>query len=502
MAFQIVSAHQRRGVRIIALLAALCCTAAATPAQGERRLGRLAFTPCTLVAPGMPINVAAQCVRMQVPENHAQSGGRSISLAIAWIPAEAKAPAPDPVFMLAGGPGQSALESFPTIAPAFREIQRRHHVILVDQRGTGGSNPLVCRDAKGAKAVTDGSETDVEAAQRFAAACLRSLDADPRHYTTADAIADLEAVRGALGATQVNLVGISYGTRVAQEYLRRHPDRIRSVVLDGVVPPQLILGAEHARNLENAVNAQFARCTADRACTARYGSPRRNLDQLLQDLRKSPRSVAFRDPVSNQVRTDTLTAETVAGVVRLYAYAPNLFAMLPNTLAEASDGHPEMLLAQATMMESLLNEQINHGLQLSVICAEDEPFLKSDPSDATTLMGTAFVDFIKAQCAVWPRGDLPADFHQPVRSNKPVLLLSGEFDPVTPPRYGEQVASTLPNARHLTLRGQGHNVMAAGCAPRLMTQFIDRASVAGLDAKCLDQLIAPPLFTGAYGWEP
>lgn len=490
----------RRGICVVALLAGLW--GAAEPAQAGRSLGQLAFAPCTLVAPGMPINVAAQCAQLKVPENRGQPGGRTIGLSIAWLPAEAKAPATDPVLMLAGGPGQSALESFPTISPAFREIQRRHHVILVDQRGTGGSNPLVCRDAKGTKAVTDGSDTDLAAAQRFASECLRGLDADPRYYTTADAIADLEDVRTAIGATQVNLVGISYGTRVAQEYLRRHPDRIRSVVLDGVVPPQLILGAEHARNLETAINAQFGRCAADRACTARYGSPRRNLDQLLQDLRKSPRTVTFRDPLSNEVRTDTLTAEAVAGVVRLYAYAPNLFAMLPNSLAEASGGHPETLLAQATMMESLLNEQINHGLQLSVICAEDAPYLNADPADATTLMGTAFVDFMKAQCAVWPRGAVRSDFHQPVRSDKPVLLLSGEFDPVTPPRYGEQVLRTLPNGRHLTLRGQGHNVMGAGCAPRLMAQFIDRASVAGLDAKCLDQLIAPPLFTGAYGWEP
>jgi pimeloyl-ACP methyl ester carboxylesterase len=117
-------------------------------------------------------------------------------------------------------------------------------------------------------------------------------------------------------------------------------------------------------------------------------------------------------------------------------------------------------------------------------------------------MGTEFVAAVLAQCEVWPRGRRPADFNAPVQSDRPVLLMSGELDPVTPPRYGEAVVQHLPNGRHLVARGQGHNVMAAGCLPRLMGRFVATADARALDATCLEQLAPPPPFLGAFGWGP
>ncbi len=471
-------------------------------ASSARTLGALEVQPCTLSAAGMPVTVAAQCATLEVPEDRARPDGRRLQLAVALVPSTAKKPQPDPVFMLAGGPGQSALESYPAVATAFRGILRDRHVLLVDQRGTGGSNPLNCRDEEGDGAPPEGVATDADAAQGFARRCLAELDADPRFYTTSDAVLDLEDVRIAIGASEINLVGISYGTRVAQEYLRRYPKRTRTVVLDGVVPPQLALGSEHARNLDAAIDLQFARCQADAQCARRFGSPRETLDGLLADLRSHPKPVTYRDPLTWEPHTETLTADTVAGVARLYAYVPGLAAMLPVSLAEAAAGRPEVLMAQARMIESLVGEQIMHGMQLSVSCSEDADLLEVDPADAETLMGTAFVESLRAQCTVWPRGRRPADFHEPVASERPALLLSGEFDPVTPPAYGERVLATFPNGRHLVARGHGHNVMVAGCMPRLMARFIDTADAKGLDAGCLDQLTYTPPFTGAYGWEP
>ncbi|MGB5101878.1 MAG: alpha/beta hydrolase [Steroidobacteraceae bacterium] len=483
-----------------AVLAVGCALAPAVHAT--RAIGTLEFEPCTLAAVGMPVTVAAQCAVLAVPEDRARPDGRRIQLAVAFVPSQARHPQPDPVFMLAGGPGQSARESYPAVAMAFRGVLRDRHVVLVDQRGTGGSNPLACREADDQEVAGEGDAIDREAAQAMARRCLAGLEADARFYTTSDAVLDLEDVRKAIGAGQVNLVGISYGTRVAQEYLRRYPARTRTVVLDGVVPPPLVLGAEHARNLDAALEAQFARCKADAQCARRFGSPMDRLDELLADLRARPRSVTYRDPLTWELRTGTLTAATVAGVARLYAYVPGLAAMLPVSLAEAAAGRPEVLMAQASMIESLVGEQVAHGMQLSVICSEDADLLGRDPADAGTLLGTALVDLLDAQCAVWPRGRRPADFHEPVRSDAPVLLLSGEFDPVTPPAYGEQVLATFPNGRHLVARGHGHNVMVAGCMPRLMTRFIETKDAQGLDARCLDQLIYTPPFTGAYGWEP
>jgi pimeloyl-ACP methyl ester carboxylesterase len=454
-------------------LFALTLLLAAAPVQAARTWGSLHFEPCTLAAPGMPVTVPAQCTSLEVPEDRSRPRGRRIRLAIAWIPTDAKQPQPDPVVMIAGGPGQSALQSFAPVASAFGEILRHRSVLLVDQRGTGGSHPLNCPAARWSSIVSS-AEASPATARGFAEQCLQGLAADPRFYTTSDAIDDLEALRAA----------------------------VRAPSLNGVVPPELALGADHARNLEAALDAQFERCAADAACARRYGSLRQSLDALRVRLRTEPQVVRFRDPLTNEPREQMLTESTVAGVVRLYAYVPQLFAMLPLSLAEASAGRPEALMAQASMIEILVGEQIAQGMELSVTCSEDARRLQPRPEDSETLMGVAFGTAIKAQCEVWPRGRVPADFHEPVLRDAPVLLLSGEFDPVTPPRYGEQVVKSLPNGRHLVLRGQGHNVMTAGCAPRLMAQFVARAEALDLDARCLDQLIRTPVFTGSYGWEP
>jgi pimeloyl-ACP methyl ester carboxylesterase len=481
------------------LLLLLACSATAD-APLARRAGTLPLEPCTLAAPGSPTTVAAFCGRLAVAEDGANPTGRRIELAIALVPSRAKRPQPDPVIMLAGGPGQSALETFPTAAGAFRDVLRDRNVVLVDQRGTGGSNRLACPQPP-AGAVAD-AFGDPAAARRFAEQCLAALKADARFYTTSDAVRDLETVRAALGAGQVNLVGVSYGTRVALEYLRRHPDRVRTAVLDGVVPPELALGADHARNLDAALDAHFALCEADDACRRRYGSPRARLDALLEELRRGPKTVRFRDPLSDAAREETLTPDAVASVVRLYAYVPQLAAMLPRSLAEATAGRPDVLMSQAAMIQDLVGEQITFGMQLSVICSEDADRLQVDPADAGTVLGTAFVDAVLAQCEVWPRGARPADFNTPVEAGNAVLLLSGELDPVTPPRYGDAVARHLPNGRHLVAPGQGHNVFGNGCAPQLMGRFIASANARDLDAGCLQRLAPPPPFVGPFGWDP
>ncbi len=478
--------------------------AGASQADPTRTFGDVAFTPCTLAAPGQPITVAARCARLKVPEDRARPGRRSIELAVAWVPSTARHPAPDPVVFLAGGPGQAALEAFPLVAAAFRAVLRQRDVVLVDQRGAGQSHALACPRAFGDAAAVVTQVENAVAARALAERCLDEIGAtaDPRFYTTGDYVADLEAVRSALRVASVNLVGVSYGTRVALEYLRRHPDRVRTAVLDSVVPATLLLGAEHARNLESAVGAQFERCRRDDACRAKFGDPRARLDALLAQLRQRPVRVQYRDPVTDQWREDELTAAAVAGVVRLHAYAPPLFAMLPMLIDAASRGRYDTLMAQARMVEQLVGEQIGVALQLSVSCAEDAPWLEPDPADRATLLGTQFVEVLKAQCEAWPRGAVARDFHEPVRSQRPVLVFSGEYDPVTPPRYGEQVLETLPHGRQFVLRGQGHGVLGTGCTPELLGEFVQRGDASHIDAKCLDRLRDTPPFAGAYGWDP
>lgn len=483
----------------------LVCAAlfAAWPAAQARTLGSLVFEPCTLAPEFSQVSVEAQCGTMSVPENWAKPEGRKIELAIAWVPTDNE-DAPDPVFMLAGGPGQSARDSYPSVASAFRDIRRKRHVILVDQRGTGGSNALTCRDAKGDNAFSESLDDNAAAAGEFARKCAAQLAdrADPRFYTTSDAIQDLDAVRSAIGAAQINLVGISYGTRVAQQYAKRYPQQIRSLILDGVVPNELMLGSEHAKNLEAALDLHFARCTGDEQCAEKLGSPRDNLRKLATELRAAKRAVRYRDPFTGEFADGELSYGHLAGVVRMYSYAPMVAAMLPLGLHEAAQGRDDTLMAQASMLLGQLGDQITHGMQLSVLCSEDAAGLKIDPADNESVLGTEFIEFSLAQCGVWPTGTMPADFHAPLQSTTPVLLLSGEFDPVTPPRYGEQVLAGLTQGRHLVLKGQGHNVIGVGCTPKLAARFIDTLDLEKLDSTCLDELSATPPFAGFYGWEP
>ena len=484
--------------------------AAKTPAAPAppRMFGSIAFQPCTLASPMAGAGVPAQCGTLSVAEDPARPRGRKIALEIAWIPAgEGGSDRRDPVFMLAGGPGQAAVATYPTVAPAFREVTRNRDVVLVDQRGTGGSNLLQCPGML--EEMTDGGMTGDETATRTAmrdaaARCRDALSehADLRFYTTTDAVRDLDAVRQALGVERINLLGISYGTRVAQRYAGTYPQHTRSLVLDSPAPNELFLGNDFARNLENALALQFSRCAKIPDCTKALGDPRKALDALMARLRDDPPLVTYRDASSGRQAQAHLLPARVVGLARMYAYSPMAASILPLLIHEGAQGRYDGLMALSKMLGSELSDQMAYGMQLSVVCSEDADGLKDDPDMDGSLLGNSLVAGLVAQCDAWPKGKRPDDFHKPLASDVPALLLSGELDPVTPPAYAERVVETLPNGRSLVLRGQGHNVIGAGCMPKLFAQFLETADAGTLDVECLDKLAYTPPFTSFNGWGP
>jgi len=488
------------------LIAAICGSGTAWAQDGgsasiTRRVGRLDFVPCSLSGGVLGHAVDAQCTTLSVAESREAPDGRRIELAIALIPAKREA-VPDPVFMLAGGPGQSARDSYTHLTGAFAEVGKTHNVVLVDQRGTGKSNRLTCVGR--ADAGIETTEPDLDDVRRETRRCVEKLgaQADLTRYSTTDAIADLDEVREALGLTTINLVGISYGTRVAQQYAKRYPANTRTVTLDGVVPNTLVLGNEHAKNLEASLNAQLAQCTHDPRCADKLGDPRARLDALFTVLKTASPLVHFRSAMTGQMQHERLTRRHVAMVMRLYSYMPMLAGLLPLVLKEAGDGRYEPLMAMAELVGQSFQEGYSTGMQYSVMCTEDANELTVDPADAQTVLGNDLVFEAKAACEVWPHGTRPADFRAPLTGALPVLLLSGELDPVTPPRYGEEVARHLPNARHLIIKGQGHNVLPVGCVPKLLSQFIRTADAKQLDEACLKKVPKALPFVDFYGWEP
>lgn len=502
---------KRRGVLVPLLALVLGSAGCGAPAEapgphagpnGELRYGKLTFQSCALTSPA-GIAVEAWCSKLAVPENHAAPKGRQIELAIALVAADGQGE-PDPILMIAGGPGQSALESYPLVHPAFEDARRNRNVLLVDARGTGKSHPLECEDEEGRSAVMEPEDESPAAARAFAERCRDRLSksSDLRFYATGDHVRDLDLVRQKLGIEKLNLMGVSYGTRVAQQYAKRYPAHTRTVTLDSVVPNTLVLGQEHARNLDAALKQQFARCRADAACAQNLGDPAAKLAEVRNRLRAGNLApVHYRDPVSGEWRDDEPKYAHLSVLLRLYAYQPAAASMLPLILHDASGGHYESLLAQARTIYGSVSDAIMHGMQLSVVCTE-EPELAEDPKDEDTVLGVDLVSFTRAQCEVWPRGERAADFRAPLRGDLPVLAVSGELDPVTPPRYGEEVIRSLPNGRHLVLRGQGHSVIGTGCMPKLFAQFIENADAKSLDDSCLKRLSASPPFAGRYGWEP
>ncbi|GAA5067261.1 alpha/beta fold hydrolase [Lysobacter panacisoli] len=473
----------------------------------QRKFGSIAFEPCTLSSDMAQASTDAQCARFEVPEDPAQPKGRQVALNIAWLPAKDQAGGtPDPVFFLAGGPGQAATEYAAQIDMALRDVRKQRDIVLIDQRGTGKLSPLACRDANGRplELPTD-DEADANAIVGYATKCAQALEgkADPRQYTTTRTIADLDTVRKALGVSQINLVGVSYGTRVAQQYARRYPQHTRSIVLDGVAPDDLVVGGEFARTFERALGLQVAQCSSHPSCRERFAKDlRTQLIELKTRLETAPVEVEYRDPSTAQRKRDTLTADTVVGLTHLFSYMPQMASLLPVVIDEADRGHYEPLMALADLMTRSVGDQMSRGMQWSVICAEDADRYRPEASDANTVLGPEMAKAFFAACQAWPKGERPADFTQPLRSNVPALLLSGEIDPVTPPEYAERVLKGLPNGRHLVLRGQGHNVGGVGCLPKLVGQFIESRDAKQLDATCLDAIGYVPPFTGFNGWEP
>ncbi len=488
--------------------AATATTAAAKappPAKAQTwKLGALTLTACDLAQPNSALSTAAWCTDFPVPENRADPHSRTIKLKLAVLRASAQVASKDMLTFLAGGPGQAATDSASQIAAMLKPLLAHRDVLLLDQRGTGGSNALTCKDSDDAVTLDSDSTFDAGKLRNAAADCLKQLAgrADPRYYTTTIAAEDLEAVRKALGSPQFDLVGVSYGTRMAQQYLLRYPHAVRSVVLDSVVPNSLALGEDFARNLDDALKAQFARCTAEPACKQQFGDPDQTLYQLRDALRANPHEVSFRDPQSYRTVKRVLNEDALASVVRMFAYTPATAALLPLSIDAAAHGDVGPLLGQAKILSNDLSELMGSGMQYSVICSEDADLLVPRPQDAQTILGTRMVDALKAVCSVWPKGVRPADFHQPLQTDKPVLLLAGQYDPVTPPRYAEDVAKGLPNARVLLLKGQAHSVMAVGCTPQLVQRFVEQLDPKTLDAKCLDRLQPTPIFIDFNGATP
>lgn len=447
---------------------------------------RIALSACRLPA----IDTPAECGTYDVWEDRAAKTGRRITMRVAVVRARMRSREPDPVLVFAGGPGQGAVALAAQVLPLFNRLNDSRDVVFIDQRGTGESNPLDCE--------TDGEaplQTLFEDAlpAKLVAKCLRDLDADPRQYITSVAIEDIDEVRAALGYDKVNLWGGSYGTRAELEYVRRHGDHVRTMVLDGVAPAGMKLPLSFVADGEAALARLIDDCRVQPLCADSYPDLGATILAMRGRLARQPMHVAIQDPRTGE-REEIDVNENVflSGLFRPL-YVAELASLLPFGVNAASRGDFNPLLAQNLEFADDVSENLSLGMHLSVICSEDIPRISGEDLAAAdrSFFGHALVDdFIRA-CAQWPRGAVPRDYYDPVRSDVPTLVLSGGIDPATPPRHAAQVAKTLTRARHLVAPYIAHGVSLHGCAPRLIEQFVRKGTADGLDGSCLERIPRP-----------
>ncbi len=482
------------------LIAALACLVLPNTALALPDANQIEFSNCSLALPGTQLTAKARCGTLEVAENPAEPTGRRISLKVAVAPATGKTTEDDPVFFFAGGPGQAASETWVMLQSVLNKIRKNRDIVMIDQRGTGGSNKLAC-ESEGVEDLNQ--EIDWDLIRTETESCLANIDGDPRMYTTSIAMGDYNLVREAMGYDKINIMGVSYGTRSAQVYLRLFPESVRTVTLDSVVPMQLALGQEHAPMLDRAVDAVFEDCEADETCNSLYPRHSEELKALFAQLRAEPRQISIINPVSGQPQDMLLSADTLAVAIRMLSYSSETQALLPLLVHEAvTSGNLVRMASQALLVMTGLNEMLSRGMELSVLCTEDYPFIDLSADYSDSVIGNIFLEIIDLQCKVWPHGDVPEGFHQPVASDLPVLLMSGERDPVTPPQYAAQTAETFPNSVNLVAKGQAHSVMRNICLRDITTTFIENGSVEELDTSCVENIKPAPFFTSLLGPDP
>ena len=449
------------------------------------------LAPCRLKG----VEHEALCGSVTRALDPAQPGGVRIELHFAVLPALARHKKPDPVFFIAGGPGQSAITLAGPVGRMLSRLGQRRDIVLVDQRGTGRSAPLDCGDDEAELPLRELADTQRQLLR--ARACLQQLQplphGDLRHYTTVHATADLDAVRQALGAPRINLVAASYGTRVALEYLRAYPQQVRRVVLDGVAPADMVLPEASAPDAQAAFDALLQACAMEPACQARHPRLRQDWRALLATL---PRPVFLAHPRTGRAEELLLTRELLLAMVRSALYVPATASALPAAIGEAAAGRFGPLLGlSSAVAPSRGQAALAQGMHFSVICAEDLPGPAGTP---TADFGEGLAPLYREVCAFWPRGAVPANFRQVPPAPVATLLLSGGIDPATPPRHAERVARALgAKARHEVVPNAGHGLLALPCVRDAVFRFVDAvddAAALGVDAGCARDIPRPPAF--------
>ena len=443
---------------------------------------------------------SVQCGSLSRALDPRRPDGTRIDVHFVVVPALARRKLPDPVFLLAGGPGQSAIEVAPQTLALFGRLNQRRDIVFIDQRGTGLSAPLRCPDPQH-ETLAEQSDPDrqFQALMQCKAQLLRlpyiRSEQDLGLFTTSLAAQDLDAVRVLLGAPRINLVGVSYGTRVGLDVMRQFPATVRRSVLDAVVPPDMVLPVSASTDNQAALEALLSACDRETACTTAYPRLRADWQALLAGL---PRPSVAAHPLTGRTEHFTLTRELALGSVRGALYVPAMAAGLPAAITAAAHQRDEPLLGMGSLLGARNGLHLATGMHFSVVCAEDAPRMDAASDPPGRDFGGDYATLYRRACAHWPRGPVEPAFYRVARTETPTLLLSGALDPATPPRHGARVAAALgPAAVHVVVANAGHGALGTACGHELLYRFIDAtddAQARSLNTACLGSIPRPGVY--------
>jgi pimeloyl-ACP methyl ester carboxylesterase len=449
----------------------------------------ITLQPCEVPGASERTKEKVSCGTYEVFENRATKTGRRITLKIVVFPATGEDKLPDPVFYIPGGPGSSAIEDAPYVAQDLAKIREQRDLVFLDQRGTGGSNPLNCEFFNPSDLQSYLGHWNPPEQVRKCRAQLETK-ADLRLYVTSIAMDDLDDVRAALGYRQINIVAGSYGTRAAQTYLKQHGEHVRTAVLQGVSPTDQSMPRDFPQHTQRALNGVLAECAADAACHAAFPDLGVEVKTVLEKLISGPIEVEVKVPPNSEKITSVKLSRDLAGeAVRYMLYSSGGASRIPLFLHLAATGNFTPLGESAIYFRQQIVATGATGMYLSVTCAEDLPWIKPGEGNGdNTFLGDYRLRQQREDCALWPRGEIPKDYMAPIRSNVPVLITTGQWDPVTPPLYGDRLAKSLPNSRHIIVPSGGHGfggLEGLDCISKLTLDFITTSNAKGLDISCV-----------------
>jgi pimeloyl-ACP methyl ester carboxylesterase len=433
--------------------------------------------------------VDALCGQYQVWENRAAKSGRKITLKVLVLPALGAHPKPDPIVGLGGGPGQAASDLTGILST---EARQDRDFLFVDQRGTGEPDRLQCLLGKPGDFQSLFDQLfPLDAVRR----CREELGKkyDLTLYTTAAGADDLDEVRAWLGYDKLNLAGYSYGTRMAQVYLKRHPKSVRTVTLWGSVPMDEALPISHSAAGQRSLDLVFELCEKDAACNAKF-PVRKDFQAVMARLDQGPVEVEVPHPETGKPTRVRLPREVVNEAIRSILYSAWGDALLPLALHEAAAGDWKHLGRGIVEQRYGILMALAQGLFFSVTCAEDAPYITEKEIAARTAGSFLRDDRVrrqKAACDLWPRAKVEPGYREAARTNLPVLVINGHLDPVTPPDFGRRTVASYPNSLFLEVPYEGHSI-SGDCPVRIAEKFIDRASLKGLDTSCLKEMKPVP----------